>query len=207
MAVGTRHADHVATSIRKKLAITSPKRGGGSVDKVRSRTQTMEFIFFFKFITMLLHWRSFITSLLVQKINVSKITSLSDLNYSPTVWLNGLRNCNQKCQSETQVIWPRFQWCSCQLQIHRLINAKTLSLYWSFAVVFSINICTKFGFNFKEASCKVQPLLCQWEFRILEPFCFMEKHLDSRVNKNVERCPYAKRDIVSLKLTRELKHL
>jgi hypothetical protein len=28
MAVGIRHADHVATSIRKKLAITSPTSGG-----------------------------------------------------------------------------------------------------------------------------------------------------------------------------------
>jgi hypothetical protein len=42
-AVGTRHADHVAPSIRKKLAITSPTCGGCSVGIVRSRTQTMEF--------------------------------------------------------------------------------------------------------------------------------------------------------------------
>jgi hypothetical protein len=39
-----RHADHVAPSIRKKLAITSPTSGGRSVRKVRSRTQAMEFI-------------------------------------------------------------------------------------------------------------------------------------------------------------------
>jgi hypothetical protein len=44
-AVGIRHADHVATSIRKKLAITSPTSGGRSVGIVRSRTQTMEFSF------------------------------------------------------------------------------------------------------------------------------------------------------------------
>jgi hypothetical protein len=37
-AVGIRHADHVALSIRK----TS---GGRSVGRVRSRTQTMEFFF------------------------------------------------------------------------------------------------------------------------------------------------------------------
>jgi hypothetical protein len=42
-AVGIRHADHVAPSIRKKLAITSPISGGHSVGIVRSRTQTMEF--------------------------------------------------------------------------------------------------------------------------------------------------------------------
>jgi hypothetical protein len=42
-AVGIRHADHVAPSIRKKLAITSPTSGGRSVGIVRSRTQTMEF--------------------------------------------------------------------------------------------------------------------------------------------------------------------
>jgi hypothetical protein len=42
-AVGIRHADHVAPSIRKKLAITSPTSGGRFVAIVRSRTQTMEF--------------------------------------------------------------------------------------------------------------------------------------------------------------------
>jgi hypothetical protein len=41
-AVGIRHADHVASSIRKKLAITSPTSGDRSVGIVRSRTQTME---------------------------------------------------------------------------------------------------------------------------------------------------------------------
>jgi hypothetical protein len=41
-AVGIRHADNVAPSIRKKLAITSPTSGGRSVGIVRSRTQTME---------------------------------------------------------------------------------------------------------------------------------------------------------------------
>jgi hypothetical protein len=44
-AVGIRHADHVAPSIRNKLAITSPTSGGRSVGIVRSRTQTMEFFF------------------------------------------------------------------------------------------------------------------------------------------------------------------
>jgi hypothetical protein len=44
-AVGIRHADHVAPSIRKKWAITSPTSGGCSVGIVRSRTQTMEFFF------------------------------------------------------------------------------------------------------------------------------------------------------------------
>jgi hypothetical protein len=46
-AVGIRHADHMAPSIRKKLAINSPTSGGRSVGIVRSRTQTMEFSFFF----------------------------------------------------------------------------------------------------------------------------------------------------------------
>jgi hypothetical protein len=45
MAVGIRHADHVAPSILKKLAITSPTSGGRSVGTVRSRTQTMEFFY------------------------------------------------------------------------------------------------------------------------------------------------------------------
>jgi hypothetical protein len=44
-AVGIRHADHVATSISKKLVMTSPTSGGRSVCIVRSRTQTMEFSF------------------------------------------------------------------------------------------------------------------------------------------------------------------
>jgi hypothetical protein len=42
-AVWIRHAYHVASSIHKKLAITSPTIGGRSVGIVRSRTQTMEF--------------------------------------------------------------------------------------------------------------------------------------------------------------------
>jgi hypothetical protein len=44
-AVGIRHADHVAPSIRKKFAITSPTSGGRSVGIVSSRTQTMVFFF------------------------------------------------------------------------------------------------------------------------------------------------------------------
>jgi hypothetical protein len=44
-AIGIRHADHVAPSIRKKLAITSPTSGGRPIGTVRSRTQTMEFSF------------------------------------------------------------------------------------------------------------------------------------------------------------------
>jgi hypothetical protein len=42
-AVGIRQADHVALSIRKKLAIASPTTGGRSVGIVCSRPQTMEF--------------------------------------------------------------------------------------------------------------------------------------------------------------------
>jgi hypothetical protein len=42
-AVGIRHADHVAISILKKLAITLPTSGSRSVGIVRSRTRTMEF--------------------------------------------------------------------------------------------------------------------------------------------------------------------
>jgi hypothetical protein len=46
-AVGIRDADHVAPSIRRKLAITSPTSGGRSVGIVRLRTQTMEFSFLY----------------------------------------------------------------------------------------------------------------------------------------------------------------
>jgi hypothetical protein len=44
-AVGIRHADHLAPSIRKKLPITSPTSGSRSVATVRSQTWTMEFSF------------------------------------------------------------------------------------------------------------------------------------------------------------------
>jgi hypothetical protein len=39
----TRHADHVAPSIHKKLALSSPTSGGHLVGIVRSRTQAKEF--------------------------------------------------------------------------------------------------------------------------------------------------------------------
>jgi hypothetical protein len=42
-AVGIRHADHVAHSIRKQLALTSLTSGGRSVGMVRLRTEVMEF--------------------------------------------------------------------------------------------------------------------------------------------------------------------
>jgi hypothetical protein len=45
-AVGIRHADNVAPSIRKKLAVTSSTSGGRSVGVVRSRAQTVEFRFY-----------------------------------------------------------------------------------------------------------------------------------------------------------------
>jgi hypothetical protein len=43
-AVGIRHADHVAPSIRKKLELTSPTSGGRSVGIVRWRTEATEFV-------------------------------------------------------------------------------------------------------------------------------------------------------------------
>jgi hypothetical protein len=46
MAVGIHHTDHVAPSIRKKLAIATPTSGGRSVGIVRSRTQTIELFSF-----------------------------------------------------------------------------------------------------------------------------------------------------------------
>jgi hypothetical protein len=42
-AVGIRHADNVATSMRKKLALTSPIIGSRLVGIVRSRSQATEF--------------------------------------------------------------------------------------------------------------------------------------------------------------------
>jgi hypothetical protein len=42
MAVGIRHTDHVAPSIRKNMTLTSPTTGGRSVGIVRSRTQSTE---------------------------------------------------------------------------------------------------------------------------------------------------------------------
>jgi hypothetical protein len=46
-ALGIRHTNHVAPSVRKKLVITSPTSGGRSVGIVRPRTQIMEFSFSF----------------------------------------------------------------------------------------------------------------------------------------------------------------
>jgi hypothetical protein len=54
-AVGIRHTDHVAPSIRNKLAITSPTSGGRSVGIVRSQTQTMEFSLVYIQITCVTH--------------------------------------------------------------------------------------------------------------------------------------------------------
>jgi hypothetical protein len=48
-AVGIRCADHATSSIRKKLALTSPTSGGRSVGIVRLRTKSTEFVFFFCF--------------------------------------------------------------------------------------------------------------------------------------------------------------
>jgi hypothetical protein len=45
--MGIRHADHVAPSIRKKLALTSLTSGGRSVGIVRLRTEATEFLFFY----------------------------------------------------------------------------------------------------------------------------------------------------------------
>jgi hypothetical protein len=47
MAVGIRHADQVAPSIRKKLALTSRASGGLSVRNVLSRTKTSDLLLVF----------------------------------------------------------------------------------------------------------------------------------------------------------------
>jgi hypothetical protein len=44
MDVGIRYADHVAPSIRKKLALASLTSGGRSVGIVRLRTKAMELL-------------------------------------------------------------------------------------------------------------------------------------------------------------------
>jgi hypothetical protein len=54
-AIGIRHAHHVAPSIRKKLAFTSPTSSGRSVDIVRSQTQIMEVFSFSDHITDIRH--------------------------------------------------------------------------------------------------------------------------------------------------------
>jgi hypothetical protein len=47
MAVGIRHADHLAPLYLQKLALTSPTSSGRSVGIVRSRTQATEFSFLY----------------------------------------------------------------------------------------------------------------------------------------------------------------
>jgi hypothetical protein len=54
MAVGIRHADHMAPSIRKKLALTSLISGGRSVGMVRLRTEAMEFFFYYYYCPVLI---------------------------------------------------------------------------------------------------------------------------------------------------------
>jgi hypothetical protein len=48
--LGIRHADHVAPSIRKKLALTSLTNGGLSVGIVRLRTEATEFLYIYIYI-------------------------------------------------------------------------------------------------------------------------------------------------------------
>jgi hypothetical protein len=50
--VGIRHADNVAPTISKNLALSSPTSGGRSVGIVRSRTQATEFSFLYLHFTM-----------------------------------------------------------------------------------------------------------------------------------------------------------
>jgi hypothetical protein len=45
-AVGIRHVDHVAPSIRKELALTSPSSGGRSVGIICLRTEAKDFFLF-----------------------------------------------------------------------------------------------------------------------------------------------------------------
>jgi hypothetical protein len=59
------HADHVASSIRKKLELTPPRSGGRSVGIVRSRTQATMFISF-KIISI---WR-------MRSVDVAKFSGL-----------------------------------------------------------------------------------------------------------------------------------
>jgi hypothetical protein len=47
-AVGISHADHVAPFIRKSWQALRRQAAGRSVGIVRSRTQTMEFVFFYR---------------------------------------------------------------------------------------------------------------------------------------------------------------
>jgi hypothetical protein len=54
-AVGIRHADHVAHSLCKKLAITSLTSGGRSVGIVCSWTQTMELSYVYTRISLSLY--------------------------------------------------------------------------------------------------------------------------------------------------------
>jgi hypothetical protein len=49
---GIRHADHVATSSRRKLALISLTNGGRSVGIVRLRTEAMECFLFYVYVNM-----------------------------------------------------------------------------------------------------------------------------------------------------------
>jgi hypothetical protein len=99
--MGIRHADNVAPSIRKKLALTSPTSGVRSVGIVRSRTQATELSFSSEIIRITLQcsWlRQCATS---QKLagpisGVNKFFNLSNPS-SPVMALESTQppNCNQ----------------------------------------------------------------------------------------------------------------
>jgi hypothetical protein len=55
MEVGISNADHAAPSTRKKVALTTPTRGGRSVGIVRSRTQATEFRFSSVYLSYTIH--------------------------------------------------------------------------------------------------------------------------------------------------------
>jgi hypothetical protein len=81
MAVGICHADHVAPSIHKKLALTSLTSGGSSVGIVRLWTEAMELQVHFNFLT------SAIPSLnLLYTVTVAKMTPMSQILHILTLW-------------------------------------------------------------------------------------------------------------------------
>jgi hypothetical protein len=55
-AVGIHHADHVAPSIRKKLALTSLTSGGRPVGIVRLRTEALEFFMYEKIFNVIINY-------------------------------------------------------------------------------------------------------------------------------------------------------
>jgi hypothetical protein len=120
-----RHTDHVAPSIRKKLAITSPTSGGRSVGMVRSRTQTMEFSFVYP-----LSW--FLNDLSETGLSPSSVKCLFDRVRSTALTFSS--------DTTLQVFYPKMETVPSLKWKYKLRGWIIWKLYWYFVTNFQISV-------------------------------------------------------------------